>query len=111
VGSLSAQERAQVLTASPLAGNYDETVDRESAYEKLKARVEGPDDATVEKPAAGDKRDLVSEILFGRRGPRGGRQSEGLIEAMAKSVARAAGSQAGRSVMRGILGSLRGARR
>jgi DNA double-strand break repair helicase HerA and related ATPase len=74
-------------------------------------RVEKPDARTDGKQVASESSDVLSEILFGRRGPRGGRQSEGLIEAMAKSVARAAGSQAGRSVMRGILGSLRGARR
>jgi len=45
------------------------------------------------------------------RGPRGGRQSQGLIEAMAKSAARAMGSQAGRAFMRGVLGSLLGGRR
>jgi DNA helicase HerA-like ATPase len=111
VGPLTAEERAQVRSASPLAATYDQSIDRESAFEKLRARVDGPEATTVERTTAGQNRDLLSEILFGRRGPRGGRQSEGLIEAMAKSVARAAGSQAGRTVMRGILGSLRGARR
>ena len=54
---------------------------------------------------------LASDILFGRRGPRGGRQSQGLIEAMAKSAARTVGSQAGRALIRGLLGSLLGSRR
>jgi hypothetical protein len=54
---------------------------------------------------------LTSDILFGRRGPRGGRQSQGLIEAMAKSAARTMGSQAGRALYRGLLGSLLGGRR
>jgi hypothetical protein len=49
--------------------------------------------------------------LFGRRGPRGGRQTQGLIEAMANSAARSVGSQAGRALIRGVLGSLLGARR
>ena len=111
VGPLTAEERARVLAASSLGASYDKSIDRESAYEKLRARVEKPDTTTVEAPERGQNSDLLSEILFGRRGPRGGRRSEGVIEAMAKSVARAAGSQAGRSVMRGILGSLRGARR
>jgi DNA helicase HerA-like ATPase len=108
VGPLTAEERTQVLSASPLAATYGKSIDRESAFEKLRARV---DSTTVGTTSAGQNNDLLSEILFGRRGPRGGRQSEGVIEAMAKSVARAAGSQAGRSIIRGILGSLRGARR
>ena len=62
-------------------------------------------------PGRQDEGTLASDILFGRRGPRGGRQSQGLIEAMAKSAARAVGSQAGRSLMRGVLGSLLGGRR
>jgi DNA helicase HerA-like ATPase len=111
VGPLTRGERAQVRTTSPLAAAYDRTIDRESAFEKLRARVDGAGGATVQESRTGPSKDLLSEILFGRRGPRGGRQSEGLIEAMAKSVARSAGSQAGRTLVRGILGSLRGARR
>jgi uncharacterized protein len=125
VGPLTADERAQVIAASPLAGRYERAIDRESAYETLKGRVD-------HKPAAGpappapqgrepapeapgaprhEEGGLASDILFGRRGPRGGRQSQGLLEAMAKSAARAVGSQAGRSLMRGVLGSLLGSRR
>ena len=39
VGPLSADERARVIAASPLAGHYERAIDRESAYEKLKTRV------------------------------------------------------------------------
>ena len=58
-----------------------------------------------------DSGSLANDILFGRRGPRGGRQSTGLIEAMANSAARSVGSQAGRALIRGVLGSLLGGRR
>jgi hypothetical protein len=101
------------MASSPMAGYYEKTVDRESAYERLKSRVE-----TAPAPAqrsAGEQRNdsgsLASDILFGRRGPRGGRQSTGLIEAMANSAARSVGSQAGRALIRGVLGSLLGGRR
>jgi hypothetical protein len=50
----------------------------------------------------------VSDVLFGRTGPRGGKQSQGLIEAMAKSAARTVGSSVGREIVRGILGSILG---
>ncbi len=126
VGPLSADERARVVATSPLAGHYERAIDRESAYEKLKIRVEqkpgpapGPGSPERELPprqvptpsVPQNDGNLASDILFGRRGPRGGRQSQGLIEAMAKSAARAVGSQAGRSLIRGVLGSLLGGRR
>jgi hypothetical protein len=50
----------------------------------------------------------VSDILFGKVGPRGGRQSQGILEAMGKSAARSIGSELGRQVLRGLLGSVLG---
>jgi DNA helicase HerA-like ATPase len=41
LGPLSDEERAALIAASPLAGVYDEVVDRESAFEILKARASG----------------------------------------------------------------------
>jgi DNA helicase HerA-like ATPase len=136
VGPLSTDERARTMAASVLAGHYERVVDRESAYEKLKGRVEQKPTARTSPVPSAEQRDapaptsheerapeprpppqqqpddgLASDILFGRRGPRGGRQTQGLIEAMAKSAARAVGSQAGRSLIRGVLGSLLGGRR
>jgi len=128
VGPLSADERAGVIATSALVGHYERAVDRESAYERLKVRVEQQDAADEPAPQSWPRQrpqsvpggpsprqeaegSLASDILFGRRGPRGGRQSQGLIEAMAKSAARAVGSQAGRSLIRGVLGSLLGGRR
>lgn len=39
IGALSAEERQQIIANSIVAGVYEKTVDRESAYEKLKGRV------------------------------------------------------------------------
>ena len=87
-------------------GFYEKAVDRESAYEKLKGRAEARRrrngavaarraGAAREPPPQPEQRSdggsLASDILFGRRGPRGGRQSQGLIEAMANSAARSVG--------------------
>ena len=121
VGALTTDERARLVAASPLAGHYEQAVDRESAYERLKARVETPAPSTAPGPSRAARRrsarnagqqselgGLASDILFGRRGPRGGRQSEGLVEALAKSAARSVGSQTGRALIRGVLGSLLG---
>jgi DNA helicase HerA-like ATPase len=126
LGPLPDDVRARLIAASPLAGFYEQAVDRESAYERLKGRAETtapPERAQPlerEAPPArrapapeqrGDGGSLANDILFGRRGPRGGRQSTGLIEAMANSAARSVGSQAGRALIRGVLGSLLGGRR
>jgi hypothetical protein len=48
---------------------------------------------------------------MGKTGPRGGRQSQGVIEAMTKSAARAIGSELGRQVLRGVLGSILGGKK
>src|SRR5690606_36100905 len=131
LGPIEPAVRAQHIASSSLAGYYDKAVDRESAYEKLRARAEADVEPqgsargggrsvgdTSQRRSSGQQSDarndggsLASEILFGRRGPRGGRQSHGLIEAMAKSAVRSMGTQAGRSLMRGLLGSLLGGRK
>ena len=111
VGPLDAAERARLIAASPLAGHYDRVVDRESAYERLKERATEPRADSKAPAQSSEQGSLASDILFGRRGPRGGRQSQGLIEAMAKSAARTVGSQTGRALVRGLLGSLLGSRR
>jgi DNA helicase HerA-like ATPase len=41
LGPLQDAERAALMAASPLAGLYDEAIDRESAFEILKARANG----------------------------------------------------------------------
>src|SRR3954466_9147214 len=102
LGPISDAERAALVGRSPLAGKYDTPVDRESAYEKLKARTET-------KPAEpAHSANPVSDVLFGKTGPRGGRQSQGMVEALAKSAARSIGSELGRQILRGILGSVLG---
>ncbi len=40
LGPLTAQERKVMIASSPFAGRYEETIDRESAFEILKARAE-----------------------------------------------------------------------
>jgi DNA helicase HerA-like ATPase len=110
LGPLTPQEREQCVKSSTVFGKYEKTIDRESAYEKLTGRAQEkapPEKAgTSETPAPQTQ---VSDILFGKTGPRGGKQSQGLIEAMAKSAARTVGSSVGREIVRGILGSILGA--
>ncbi len=122
LGPVDDATRARLVAASPIAGFYEKSVDRESAYEMLKIRAEQPapgdreGSSTRREPPPkseprSDNGSLASDILFGRRGPRGGRQTQGVVEALAKSAARSVGSQAGRALIRGLLGSLLGGRR
>ena len=42
IGPLTQEERVGLVAASALAGKYDETIDRDSAYERLKGRAPAP---------------------------------------------------------------------
>jgi uncharacterized protein len=92
LGPITPDERTELVKQSDLFGHYEKTVDRESAYEKLKARAEH---SPAEKPQVG----------------RAARQPQSLVEAMTKSAARTIGSELGRQLLRGILGSILGGKR
>ncbi|MBI3371619.1 MAG: DUF853 domain-containing protein [Betaproteobacteria bacterium] len=117
LGPIDAAERTAVIRSSTLFGHYEKAVDRESAYEKLKARAEEKHAGPAGAPQQGEEQQrsagggLLSDVLFGKTGPRGGKQSQGLVEAIAKSAARTIGSELGRQVLRGVLGSILGKRR
>ena len=108
IGPVSADERRQIVQGSPVAGHYEQLTDRESAYERLKTRVEQKGAVAPPAPADGPFRSEPAPAPSGQPAPRqtGGRRSDTLTQAMMKSVMRSAGSQIGRSLMRGILGSL-----
>jgi hypothetical protein len=107
IGPITLDERRRIVESSTIFGHYEKALDRESAYEKLKARTETLQPAPA-PPAGGGAGGVLSDVLFGKTGPRGGRQSQGIVEAMAKSAARAIGSELGRKVLRGALGSIFG---
>jgi DNA helicase HerA-like ATPase len=115
IGPLSETERAAaVRSAALLSSHYGQVVDRESAYEKLKARALSeqpvPPPAAPPSGTGASGGTALSDILFGSTGPRGGRR-DGLIEAAAKSTFRTIGSSVGRAIVRGMLGSLTGSAR
>jgi DNA helicase HerA-like ATPase len=109
LGPITDAERSMLVSNSALFDKYKTAVDRESAFEKLKGRTQ---EKLSSQPAPGQvPQNPLSDILFGKTGPRGGRQSQGLVEAISKSAARAIGSEIGRQVIRGVLGSILGKRR
>ncbi len=105
MGPVTAEERQRTIKASPLYGHYEKPIDRESAYEILKARAAQPAKAQASKTDSS----VFDDLLGTSR--KGGRSREGVVEAMTKSAARAIGSQIGRQIIRGVLGSLLGGRR
>ena len=109
IGPATAEERQTVMSRSPVAGRYDQAVDRESAHEVLKQRAErtAADAAAAqeaERARAEEARASAAATGGGSRG--GGRQRQGPVEAMITSAARSIGSQIGRQLLRGVLGSL-----
>jgi hypothetical protein len=96
------------MAASPVKGVYEQIVDRESAYEKLKQRTETLT-PTAAAPGTGGFWDSMKGSLGGLMTGTGRKDS--LVEAVAKSAARTVGSTVGREIVRGVLGSLLGGRR
>jgi uncharacterized protein len=96
---LNPEERTRFVRESVLYGHYEKTVDRESAYEKLKAKAEQM------------KMDSQEEAAQKRRAAEPKSQTEQLLGAAVKSAAHAIGSQLGRQIIRGVLGSLFGGSR
>jgi DNA helicase HerA-like ATPase len=116
IGPITPAQRQALMQGSLVAGVYEKTGDRESAFEKLKARTAaaqtqagsnqtGTAGARAEK--SGGMFGGLSDVLFGSTGPRGG-QHEGLATAMMKSAVRTMGSTVGREIIRGVLGSMLG---
>ncbi len=105
MGPITPEERKALITNSPVFGQYEETVDRDSAYEKLQAkataRLEANQQEAVEKVQAKAERAAPRE-----------RESatDRFIKNAASSVGRQLGTSVARSIgnalVRGILGGL-----
>jgi DNA helicase HerA-like ATPase len=118
IGPITPAQRQALIASSLVAGVYEKTVDRESAYEKLKGRAATAPDAPAAAgkpgapaaPASGGVMDSLNEILFGSTGPRGGKH-DGLAQTMAKSAVRTMGTTVGREILRGVLGGIFGSKK
>jgi DNA helicase HerA-like ATPase len=108
LGPVTPPERQALLRSSLVAGVYEQTIDRESAYERLRATHAAPAaDAPAAASATGGLGGAVGELLFGRTGPRGG-QTDGLVQTVVKTAVRQVGAHLGRQLVRGLLGGLVG---
>jgi uncharacterized protein len=102
IGPLSNIERQEIISRSPLKGNYDELIDRESAYEILKQRAEQELQTAPEQQA--------SEKSTNKQRSNKGSNRQSYAEAISKSVLRSIGSSLGRQLVRGIMKTFLGKR-
>lgn len=95
IGPITPDQRKALIEASPLFGKYEETVDRDSAYEMLQKRVG--------EAAAAQEADANSwgNILMGGGGT-GRRQGYG--ETFTKSLVRTVAGSVGRAIAGAIFG-------
>jgi DNA helicase HerA-like ATPase len=109
LGPITPTQRQSIINGSPVAGRYENAVDRESAYEKLQKKAE--DNARAEQQATEQKAAAKEQARSARSAPR---ERESATDRFVKNAASSIGRQLGTSVarsignalVRGILGSL-----
>ncbi|NBC49582.1 MAG: DUF853 family protein [Gammaproteobacteria bacterium] len=99
LGPISADQRRALIEGSPVAGVYERSLDRESAYETLQRMAEQATQAAEATP-------VTPAQQHDRTASRSRRQTP--VEAFATSAMRSLGTQIGRQIVRGVLGSLFG---
>ena len=101
VGPITDAERKAVINASPVAGEYDETADRESAYEILNKRTEKRAEAEAAQ----------SEDVPGKKKAGAGSRSDSFWTTLGKTIIRTGVPMATRvlenAIKRGTLGGIR----
>ncbi|AZL60946.1 DUF853 family protein [Tabrizicola piscis] len=115
LGPLDDAARAAVMAASPVAGKYDVAVDRDSAWERLRARADKAAQAAAETEA---RETEAREFEKARRydgkteaaPKKSASRSDSIGTAFAKSFARQLGTKSGQAIIRGVLGSIFGKR-
>lgn len=110
LGPVTAEQRSGLLAGSLVAGQYEQAVDRESAFEILSAKAE----ASAAEAAAADqaKAEEKAQKEAEKAERAAARAPDSMVESITKSVARSAsssiGRQIGNTIVRGVLGSIFG---
>ncbi len=98
LGPILPDERRKLMAGSPVAGLYDKTVDRESAFEVLAAKVARRQEEEL---------DRQEEVAVSRERPAARRSTRQTpVEAAITSFTRSVASRLGTALVRGILGGL-----
>lgn len=117
LGPITKSERAAIMAASPMAGKYDERLDRESAAEMLAKRADAAAKEAEKAEAEEDRLEQEErEFRQARRysgrdverssSRRSSRSEQGWGGALAEVVAKELKGTTGRRIVRGILGGL-----
>jgi len=108
LGPLTDAERKVMLTTSPLVGKYEDSIDRESAFELLSVKAQAMAEAKeAEKAEALARKQALEKAKEEAAAARAYKQSPmGKMEKVAMATAATAATQLGRSLVRGIMGSL-----
>lgn len=116
LGPVDPSTRAQLIAASPMAPKYNTVIDRDSAYEKLRAKADAAAKQAAETEAAAQQTAQDSSYQNARRYDGGASapapkrssssRSDSIGETFVKSFARQLGSKSGQAIIRGVLGSL-----
>jgi hypothetical protein len=101
MAAIGADAVTEAAKASPLYAKYGETVDRESAYEKLTAKIAAPAPAPADAPPPPPAPEPE------RRREEPGMVAEVLGSPVVKSFLRSAASALGREITRGLFGTRR----
>ena len=112
IGPAKPAERKELIANSPLKGKYDDTVDRDSAYEQLQQRTEealerqkkAERDAELERERVKAEKAREKAATKKASSRRSSRQTP--TEAFLKSTLRSLGRNLGNKLARGILGGL-----
>lgn len=105
IGPITQDLRMKLIRQSIVYGVYEKAVDRESAYELLKARAiraSQPQAPSIPYPK-------VPTPVPPKQKP--ARKTDSILESMAKSAARSVGRELGRQILRGVLGTIFGGKR
>jgi DNA helicase HerA-like ATPase len=107
VGPVSPEERRALIATSPVAGQYDQVIDRESAFEVLqkKAGAAQAEAEQLKRAEMAAKQREAQERAEKAAAPRRSTRASPMEAAMT-SLARSAANSLGRALVRGILGSL-----
>jgi len=129
IGPITPEQRQALLKDSIVSGVYEKTLDRESAFEKIKGRIDTRADQAnqtnnTNKPGAaaasggaaaapaegGGLLDSLGSGLGSLFGGGGGRRTSA-GEQLFKSAASSIGREVGRQIIRGVLGGIFGGKR
>jgi DNA helicase HerA-like ATPase len=107
VGPLTPEERRALIVSSPVAGQYDTVIDRESAFEVLQKKANAAQEEAARQKHAEMAEKQREAQARAERAPAPRRSTRASpVEAAMTSMARSVATSLGRALVRGILGSL-----